>query len=479
MMHFSIPETQEFVDSAGNSFTGFNIHINGSFHCCLRYKQLHCLHEQLKRSLSSLVLPSFPPKKLLPLTNSQLESRRAALERYIQLLGQDPVLSKSDLLRIFLLNAQQESAFVDSHDTVLDVYLLNGYRISINVFTTDCATKVLDKACNAIDLSADYACYFSLFLMRKENDGGVTLTRRLMDFEAPYISQRMAEDCNIVIRKNYWDPNYDLELMRDRIALNLLYIQTVCDVEKGWIVASKDVKEQLGNLQARGSKKEYLEMARNLTSYGCIQFPPCCIDYPEQNTMSSVVIGNRELCFRTMVGKKVQETKFKVTRMRCWRVITIHNNEEMSSNSSSDSQGTNTLELSFEYLMSKSCLKWITIVSEQAMLMSVCLQSMVDELLNQKASTDTNNVHANCSNGTTVISYIRRDGSSNRISESNSLDTICTAAAGPQITAEPARKPTTSNRNFIKNRISTTVLFQRNKESVHNEAFEEIGDDDL
>uniref|UniRef100_A0A336ML37 CSON003364 protein n=1 Tax=Culicoides sonorensis TaxID=179676 RepID=A0A336ML37_CULSO len=394
-MHFSVPDTQEFVnDATGASYTGYNIHINGTFHCCLRYKQLHNLHEQLKRSLPSLVLPVFPPKKLLPLTNNQLENRRAALERYIQLLGQDPIFSRSELLRIFLLNAQQESSFVESREVILDVYLLNGYRISVNAYTTECSTKVLEKACSLIDLPNEYIYYFSLFLMRKENDGGITLIRKLMNFEAPYISQRLADDCKIVIRKNYWDPNYDLELMRDRIALNLLYIQTVSDIEKGWIVASYDTKDQLANLQARGSKKEYLDIARNLPSYGCVQFPPAIIDYPEPNTLSTVVIGNRELSLRTAHGKKIQETKFKVTRMRCWRVTTIHNNEELSSNSSSDSSPSNGLELSFEYLMSKNCLKWITIASEQAMLMSVCLQSMVDELLNQKVGSDTNNIQA-------------------------------------------------------------------------------------
>lgn len=67
------------------SFQGFNIYINGSFHCCLRYKQLHSLHEQLKRSLMNLSLPQFPPKKLLTLTHSELEQRRLALERYMQL----------------------------------------------------------------------------------------------------------------------------------------------------------------------------------------------------------------------------------------------------------------------------------------------------------------------------------------------------------------------------------------------------------
>lgn len=46
--------------------------------------------------------------------------------------------------------------------------------------------------------------------------------------------------------------------------------------------------------------------------------------------------------------------------------------------------------------MSKNCLKWITISSEQAMLMSVCLQGMVDELLNQKDGTDLNNIQVGC-----------------------------------------------------------------------------------
>lgn len=62
------------------------------------------------------------------------------------------------------------------------------------------------------------------------------------------------------------------------------------------------------------------------------------------------------------------------------------------SNSSSDegcNSGSNpTMELSFEYLMAKNILKWISITSEHAMLMSVCLQSIVDELLNQKDGHD-------------------------------------------------------------------------------------------
>ncbi|XP_037915888.1 sorting nexin-17 isoform X2 [Hermetia illucens] len=476
-MHFSIPDTQEFYNEAtGSTYTGYNIYINGNFHCCLRYKQLHSLHEQLKRSLSSLELPPFPPKKLLPLTQNQLEHRRSCLERYVQLIGQDPVFSKSDLLRTFLLNAQQESSCIETRETILDVYLMNNYRIPVNGYTTECSTKILEKACHNIDLPSEYTYYFSLFLMRKERDGRVTLIRKLMDFESPYISQRIIDDCKIVIRKSYWDPRYDLQLMQDNIALNLLYIQTVSDIECDWIIATQDVKDQMASLQDRGNKKEYLEIARKLPSYGTIQFSNAVVDYPEPNTVATIVIGNKELSIRTNVGMKIQETKFKVTRMRCWRVTTIHNNEEVSSNSSIESQIQN-LELSFEYLMTKNCLKWITISSEQAMLMSVCLQGMVDELLNQKDGNEYFNAKIQCTN-VTPLSYIRRDGGVNhRISESSSSDTISSLNDIDMPIQSPSES--FSMRNKIRKKISTTVFFKNGRESVQNEAFEGIGDDDL
>lgn len=65
-------------------FQGYNIHINGMYHCTVRYKQLHNLNDQLKKLHGSSSIPSFPPKKLLPLSNNQLEERRALLEKYIQ-----------------------------------------------------------------------------------------------------------------------------------------------------------------------------------------------------------------------------------------------------------------------------------------------------------------------------------------------------------------------------------------------------------
>jgi sorting nexin-17 len=290
---------------------------------------------------------------------------------FIFAVGQDPVLSKSHLLRTFLLNAQQESAFVETYESTLDVFLMNDYRITVNITTTEYTAKVLEKSLRAIDLPEDYTYYFALFLIRKELDGTVTLVRKLMDFESPFISLRAASDCQIVIRKNYWDPSYDLDLMRDRIALNLLYIQSISDIERGWVIASPETRQCLSSLQVVGKKIEYLDITRNLPSYGCIQFANVSCDFPDTNTTATIVIGNQELGIRTVCGKTIQETKFRVTRMRCWRVTTIVN--EKDSLKIRD-RSPYTYELSFEYLMAKSCLKWIKVVTEQAMLISVCLQ---------------------------------------------------------------------------------------------------------
>jgi len=59
----------------------------------------------------------------------------------------------------------------------------------------------------------------------------------------------------------------------------------------------------------------------------------------------------------------------KVTRIRCWKVT--RTKQETS--------------ISLEYLIKKENLEWITIHTEQAPLISTCLQSMVDEILAKRS----------------------------------------------------------------------------------------------
>lgn len=135
------------------------------------------------------------------------------------------------------------------------------------------------------------------------------------------------------------------------------------------------------NFQAKGAKREYMEIARNLKFYGYIVFRPGLCDYPEPHSRATLALGRSCINMRLYTPSgEIKEVVFKVTRIRCWRIMTsgkplinpgakLHSDQEAK------------LELSFEYLVAADKLEWITVVSPQSILMSLCLQSMVEELV--------------------------------------------------------------------------------------------------
>lgn len=88
-------------------------------------------------------LPIFPPKKFFPLTPNQQEERRLALEKYIQSIGQNVAINNSEILNGFLLNAQQETVGDLSETETLDIFLMNGAKISLNVSTGEYSGGIL------------------------------------------------------------------------------------------------------------------------------------------------------------------------------------------------------------------------------------------------------------------------------------------------------------------------------------------------
>ncbi|XP_070391812.1 sorting nexin-17-like isoform X1 [Dermacentor albipictus] len=463
-------------------FKAYNIHVNGAFHCAVRYKQLHSLHDQLKKVFGSAALPPFPPKKLLPLTPTQTEERRGFLEKYIQLASQDARVSSDEAFTGFLLSAQQETMGAPPKEVDFDVFLMNWQKVAVSVLSTDPTDVVMDAVAREIGLPPDLICYFALFLV-KRTDADIIIQKRLENFEAPYLSQTSAGPGHcIVIRKSYWDSGWDNALMDDRVALNLAYVQTLSDVERGWVVVPKDTQRQLATLQAKGSKKEYLQLARTLKYYGYLQFAPCFCDYPQPDTRVLISAGGRELNFRLALAQdQYKEISFRVTRIRCWRITTAvidHANGECSGNSQSSDGKHQRLELSFEYLMSKNKLQWITVVSSQAILLSVCLQGMVGELLLKKQGADrpqgTNPRQRPSSSRRGSWSFLKRDGSSYQISVSRSASTDGivheTREDGKSRTREATRKHSDPKRN---SGITSP------KATMENDAFEGIGDDDL
>jgi hypothetical protein len=53
----------------------------------------------------------------------------------------------------------------------------------------------------------------------------------------------------VVLRKSCWDACLDEALLAEAATLNLLYIQTVADIERGWIHTSAHTKQQLALMQ--------------------------------------------------------------------------------------------------------------------------------------------------------------------------------------------------------------------------------------
>jgi len=146
------------------------------------------------------------------------------------------------------------------------------------------------------------------------------------------------------------------------------------------VLTSPETKQQLALMQARGSKRQFMEVARTLPFYGFLVFRPAITDHPEEHTQVTVSLGRASLNMRLHTPSgDTKEVSFKVTRMRCWRIMTTEARDQ--GNLGLLRPEHSRLELSFEYLVTSERLEWITIVSHQAILMSMCLQSMVEELV--------------------------------------------------------------------------------------------------
>ncbi|KAI8438758.1 hypothetical protein MSG28_011160 [Choristoneura fumiferana] len=188
----------------------------------------------------------------------------------------------------------------------------------------------------------------------------------------------------------YWDLCYDLDLMIDRVSLDLLYLQTIEELDLGWVTAEPHIKDILKSYEEKKQKREVDQSISN---------------------------GHRSQL------------------------------EDSNKN----------YELSFEYLISKDNLKWITLRTEHATFISVCLQSIVDELMRQKGGAGPG-VRARRA----ALTYLRRDGSSHVNGDSYNSGSSREIFSVQKLTEKFA-----------------SVAFKSGKDCVENNAFEAIGDEEL
>ncbi|GFS61929.1 sorting nexin-17, partial [Nephila pilipes] len=154
-----------------------------------------------RREFGPNSLPPFPPKKLLPLTPTQTEERRAQLEKFVQLVSQDQRISTSDVFTGFLLSAQQETQNAKEEIISLDIHLMNWQKITVRVSSLARTSTVMEAVCKFLKLDEKYMSYFCIYLVSKCNNE-LSVERRLQDFESAYLSLKSAGVNHfLVIRK--------------------------------------------------------------------------------------------------------------------------------------------------------------------------------------------------------------------------------------------------------------------------------------
>ncbi|MGH0153294.1 UNVERIFIED_CONTAM: hypothetical protein FKN15_024429 [Acipenser sinensis] len=256
-----------------------------------------------------------------------------------------------------------ETFKIPIQNCVLEILLPDGHEVRADIQSSDPAERVLEIVFCKMELPRQVMGYFSLFLVEGISGGQYSVLKKLAPFELPYVSLKSMNDeqCMIMIRKSYFDPEIDRTVMGSSCGLNLLYLQAVSDMEMGCWTPTNEQLEKLRLLQETGQKKEFLEVAQQVKHYGYMQAETCICDHPVPNSPAAVRVGYEEInCCTTLLSNQAEETSFEISKVRCWSVRLLGT----STGNPSEEDGIK-LELSFEYCYGNDTWKWITIHTHQ------------------------------------------------------------------------------------------------------------------
>jgi len=93
---------------------------------------------------------------------------------------------------------------------------MNDHKISVTILTVEQTDAVLEQVCKELNVPEDLVYCFSVFLIRRDEDGDITIVRKLQDLDTA----------------GSWDCSLDDRLLAEQPTLNLLFIQTVVDMER-------------------------------------------------------------------------------------------------------------------------------------------------------------------------------------------------------------------------------------------------------
>ena len=366
-MFFSVPTYEDIAETDGSLYTFYEIHVNGAVHSSVRYSQLYKLNEQLQKRFDTSNLAEFPPKKLFSLTIPEKEERKFLLELYLQTIGQQPEISKSNLLKDFLLQSQKEFNKLHDSDAVkLIVYQADKKILSVDINSSDYSSEVLHRTASSIGIDEKHHIFFALYILKENEHKQRNIVRKLQDMECPYLALKSLDDSHsIEIRKSYWSETYDEEMMKYNVTLHMLYIECIRNLEDRWIKPSSGTLKTLKQLKTAGLKEKFVRIVKSEHMYGFMQLASGTVDYPDENKSLEVIVyaGSDKLRLGYNDGKTIS---LPIKRIRSWTLF-------------ADKKDT----LSVNYLVMKDVLQWINITTSKSnvILISMALQSILDELI--------------------------------------------------------------------------------------------------
>ncbi|KAK7068084.1 Sorting nexin-17 [Halocaridina rubra] len=132
--------------------------------------------------------------------------------------------------------------------------------------------------------------------------------------------------------------------------------------------------------------------------------------------------------------------------------------------------------------MSRDDMRWVTVTSSQAVLMSMCLQGMVHELLTHKRGHRIKTPSERIRKGS--LNYMRRDGSSTQVTLNHTGESLPYEGATQSPIGELSLRRLSerlSDLNILDNRPSTANKTNGRAEpsTVENDAFDIMGDENL
>ncbi|XP_008575919.1 PREDICTED: sorting nexin-31, partial [Galeopterus variegatus] len=369
--------SQQRPGALGGRHVLYSVYLDGFLFCRVRYSQLHRWNERLRRVFGNC-LPPFPPKYYLAMTASMADERRDQLEQYLQNESMLINILRSDVFIEFLKLVQLNTFNISTKKASLDIFLPNGRSIKVEILTSDTAERVLEVVSHKIGLCRELLSYFGLFLIRLCKEDKLSVMKKLADFELPYVSlwSSEVEGCKVGLRKWYMDPSLDSMLMDCRVAVDLLYMQAIQDIEKEWARPTQEQKQKLEALQKEDNQTKFLELSREVQRYGYMRLDPCTCDYPEPGCGAILSVGNDEIsCCITLPDNQTLDIVFPMSRVKCWQVTFLGTLLDMDGPQQTLNQN---LELRFQY-SEDSHWQWFVIYTKQAFLLSSCLKKMISE----------------------------------------------------------------------------------------------------